>query len=392
MLPVSLALCDGFAAKKFVSTAATSLIALPEFPKFEERSTKKDFDLLHRLESIYEQTVKAGFSFNPDEFGGHSLRTSQTRSANKILMFPVGLMAKIKPTEEHQFDDLSTIDPTKLCKYPRLLAGSIRFVNSSCDPNCKYEFTSMNGHPCVRLKTLRRIEAGEEITVYYGKTFFRSLECRCSCDVHLHEQQISAGRSQPELASEGSGYGKITRRHITLSDYMSNTGEETAKSYKRKRTVLMGNSFSGATDDLRVSLTDTSSDFSSLEETQHEEPLHKVRPVGSSTPIHGNEDHYDSIPVVNVELESSTSSDSERSLQPMDQPMNARAEIGLKNLKSCLTAIGSKHRASDALMNDVLKVFRLTCPNMGLPGIKTFKNERNLIFILITHFLNFTLY
>ena len=34
LLPVSLALCDGFAAKKFVSTAATSLIALPEFPKF----------------------------------------------------------------------------------------------------------------------------------------------------------------------------------------------------------------------------------------------------------------------------------------------------------------------------------------------------------------------
>ena len=52
LLPVSLAFCDGFAAKKFVSTSgrtASTLIQLPDFSTFEKKRLKI-FDLLRRLE------------------------------------------------------------------------------------------------------------------------------------------------------------------------------------------------------------------------------------------------------------------------------------------------------------------------------------------------------
>ena len=91
------------------------------------------------------ETVEAAYSFFSGEFGGHSLKILRNRQANQVLTSLAGIMAEIKPADEHNFDDLSTIAPTQMCKYPRLLAGSIRFVNSSCNTNCRYESTSLNG-------------------------------------------------------------------------------------------------------------------------------------------------------------------------------------------------------------------------------------------------------
>ena len=373
LLPVSLALCDGFAAKKFVSTSgrtASTLIQLPDFSTFEKNATKNEFDLLRRLESLYEETVEAGYKFFPDEFGGHSLKTLRNRQANQVLTAPAGIMAKIKPADEHNFDDLSTIAPTQMCKYPRLVAGSIRFVNSSCNPNCKYEFTSLNGLPCFKLKTLKAIEAADEITVYYGKEFFESLECRCP-HVHLHEPPLSTVCSQSFSVCRSFESAKVKRRRITLSGFMSFVCAETSKSYKRKRTVLMDNS-TGEIEDLRASPSQDSSDFS-CEESRPEERLLELEPVGSSNPIH-NGDPREVFSAENIE-EVHQLSRSDSQCSTLDIPLTAHPEIGLNNLQLCLTALCSKHRASDALMNDVLKVFRSTNPGRNLPGMNHFKNE-----------------
>ena len=63
-----------------VSTSGSSvgtLTALPEFQTFEEMATKKDFDLLRRLEGIYEETIKTGCRFPADAFGGHCLKSQK---------------------------------------------------------------------------------------------------------------------------------------------------------------------------------------------------------------------------------------------------------------------------------------------------------------------------
>ena len=89
-----------------------------DFSTFKTNATTEDFQLLHRLES-YEETVKADYSFFADEYGYQILKTLENRQANPVLTSPVGILAKIKPAGECNFDDLSTIAPTQMCKYPR---------------------------------------------------------------------------------------------------------------------------------------------------------------------------------------------------------------------------------------------------------------------------------
>ena len=44
-----------------------------------------------------------------------------------------------------------------------LLAGPMRFVNSDCDPNCEYDFSSSDG--VVQLKVKRTVYPGSELLV-----------------------------------------------------------------------------------------------------------------------------------------------------------------------------------------------------------------------------------
>ena len=58
-----------------------------------------------------------------------------------------------------------------------LLLGPVRFVNSDCEPNCEYDFTSDND--IVRIKTRRKLKPGEEVTVKYSNDFFDINSCLC---------------------------------------------------------------------------------------------------------------------------------------------------------------------------------------------------------------------
>ena len=63
-----------------------------------------------------------------------------------------------------------------------LLLGPVRFINSDCDPNCEYEFTSDDD--IVRIRTLKKIKPGDEVTVKYGDEFFAANTCQCrTCEI-----------------------------------------------------------------------------------------------------------------------------------------------------------------------------------------------------------------
>ena len=67
----------------------------------------------------------------------------------------------------------------------RMIDGSARsniarYINHSCKPNCEAEIVAGR----VFLRALRRIEAGEELSYYYGKEYFdmyiKPYCCRCA--------------------------------------------------------------------------------------------------------------------------------------------------------------------------------------------------------------------
>ena len=58
-----------------------------------------------------------------------------------------------------------------------LLVGPMRFVNSDCDSNCEYDFSSSDG--VVQLKVKRTVYPGSEVLVKYDDEFFEKNTCRC---------------------------------------------------------------------------------------------------------------------------------------------------------------------------------------------------------------------
>ena len=55
------------------------------------------------------------------------------------------------------------------------MLGSVRFFNSDCDPNCRYNFDRTV--KVLQLETLKRITPGDELLVNYRGEFFDDEEC-----------------------------------------------------------------------------------------------------------------------------------------------------------------------------------------------------------------------
>ena len=69
------------------------------------------------------------------------------------------------------------------------MLGPVRFVNSDCNPNAEYDFSSEN--KVVKLRSLRSINPKEEILVKYSEDFFESYCCLCrSCQSKTSEKDV----------------------------------------------------------------------------------------------------------------------------------------------------------------------------------------------------------
>ena len=65
------------------------------------------------------------------------------------------------------------IDDWSLMEGAKLLVGVARWANHSCVPNCDYYMSvGFKGRECVRLRAIREIKPGEELTTYYNEDFF----------------------------------------------------------------------------------------------------------------------------------------------------------------------------------------------------------------------------
>ena len=180
---VVLSQCDAYAVKRFVETQdrpAVSMIT-PMSERLFDQKLRQD-DLWRRTYEILCSSYKKlqnVFSIVHDQFGGYRLvysASDEIKVGTILRRSPVGFLKSIPDG----VSDLS-IMRSEQTGFNVVLLGPVRCINSDCDPNCEYDFSSDVGIVQIRVK--KKLQKGDEIFVKYGDDFFATNQCKCrSCN------------------------------------------------------------------------------------------------------------------------------------------------------------------------------------------------------------------
>ncbi|KAK0518442.1 histone lysine methyltransferase Set9 [Tilletia horrida] len=108
-----------------------------------------------------------------------------------------------------------------------LLLGPARFVNHDCRANVTFVPTQ-NG---MTFRCIRRIEAGEEITCFYGLHYFEWDNAECIAALINDDQGGKGGYSK------GGGYDKIPKRHKQVYKRLDTANKNKKAAHKAKAEV-----------------------------------------------------------------------------------------------------------------------------------------------------------
>ena len=195
--------CDLYAVKRKVEAChriAECLVRPLSERRFDHKILTNDL-----WKETYEIVCKSYDSLNPsfkidcDSYGGYRLMYIGTEDLKpqSVIKGPIGFLRPIPDgvtdwsvmRSERTGENLILVEP-------------IRFVNSDCNPNCEYDFSSSLG--VVQLRTKRRITRQSELLTKYGPEFFEKNACRCrTCDIEMQaEANLEINSYIDEIISE----------------------------------------------------------------------------------------------------------------------------------------------------------------------------------------------
>ena len=126
--------------------------------------------------AVYED-LHGLYEIKHDAFGGYCLfyvGEDRIRPGDLFPSSPVGFLATIPDN----ITELSVIQKISSPGVSFLMLGPVRFVNSDCDPNAVYDFSS--DLKVVKLRAIKSIYPNTEILVKYSEDFFESFSCLCA--------------------------------------------------------------------------------------------------------------------------------------------------------------------------------------------------------------------
>ena len=175
-----LAQCDYFAVRSLVETEerpAMKTVAPLRETVFRNKILKDHIwrETYEKVCSAYQQLAPQ-FSISYDNFGGYRLLYKGKKPVNATTVLKKNPIGFVRTLPDGVANELSVMSSERTGEQ-LILLGPIRFINSDCNPNAEYDFSSDSGIVQIRLR--KRINPGDEISVKYGPEFFELNECRC---------------------------------------------------------------------------------------------------------------------------------------------------------------------------------------------------------------------
>ena len=207
--------CDGHVVKELVEynnrPAETAVNRIKSTRRYENLLKNNPIwrNCHNFLKKSYE-SISDRFKIVHDNYGGYRMLycgNNALPSKTVLTDGPKGYLARIKDDATN----LSVIQKSSDRSKSYLMLGPIRFLNSDCEPNCEYDFSSQDTY-LVRLRTFKKISPNSELLVKYGSEFFEEAECACNtCDsrkIFLKPASEEASTSSSKMIKPVSNTGK----------------------------------------------------------------------------------------------------------------------------------------------------------------------------------------
>ena len=197
-----LAQCDSIAVKKLVEILERP--ALQPIQTLRESSFERKLNSDCRFRDTFEAIglaytkLEPSFKFRSDNYGGYRLLFEGTEIVWPPAIFKRNPLGFVTPVPDSVVTDLSLMSSERTGQQ-MLVLGPIRFVNSDCNPNCEYDFSSDCG--IVQLKVKRKVKPGDQFFVKYGPEFFEYNSCLCkTCELKRNDvRKLEADRILQEV-------------------------------------------------------------------------------------------------------------------------------------------------------------------------------------------------
>jgi histone-lysine N-methyltransferase SUV420H len=136
------------------------------------------------------------------------------------IIYLCGKQAKFIGEEPDQ-DDFSITESIRL-RVRFIMAGPTRFANHECEPNARLESNESSEE--VKVIALRKIWAGEEITLFYEKNAFGTDNRDCRCETSKPQRKGTLKKTPPyqlrsmrgEIPLDKSTLALMNNRHKEL--------------------------------------------------------------------------------------------------------------------------------------------------------------------------------